>query len=131
MRDRAWIIAGLLLFLGVITYPFWHGVEARATSQPPVLVLPAHEKECVAPISYMRTSHMKLLLDWRNSVVRNDQRKYVSYDGKVYDMSLTGTCMKCHEKKGFCDRCHEYAGVGTPYCWNCHVDPALAERKQQ
>lgn len=129
MRDRYWIIAGLFLFLGVITYPVWHNLEARTTVQPPELVLPQHEKDCVAPISYMRTSHMKLLLDWRNRVVREDQRKYVAYDGKVYDMNLTGTCMKCHEKKGFCDRCHNYAGVRAPYCWNCHVDPALAERK--
>jgi [DsrC]-trisulfide reductase subunit J len=129
MRDRYWIIAGLSLFLGVITYPVWHNLEARTTVQPPVLVLPQHEKDCVAPVSFMRTSHMKLLLDWRDRVVREDQRKYVAYDGKVYDMNLTGTCMKCHEKKGFCDRCHNYAGVRTPYCWNCHVDPELAERK--
>jgi [DsrC]-trisulfide reductase subunit J len=130
MHDRGWILAGLLLFLAAITYPVWHAAEVQATSQPPALVLPAHEKECVAPISYMRTSHMKLLLDWRTSVVRDNQRKYVSFDGKVYDINLTGTCMKCHEKKGFCDRCHNYAGVGTPYCWNCHVDPSLAEAKR-
>ncbi len=130
MRDRPWIIAGLLIFLALVTYPIWRGAQVRASSQPPDLVLPAHAKECVAPVSYMRTSHMKLLLDWRTRVVRDDQRRYVSYDGKVYDMNLTGTCMKCHEKKVFCDRCHTYAGVGTPYCWRCHVDPALAEAKQ-
>jgi hypothetical protein len=129
MRDRLWIFAGLFLFLGAITYPAWHNLDARTSSQPPDLVLPKNAKECVAPINFMRKSHMQLLLDWRNRVVREDQRKYVSPDGKVYDMNLTGTCMKCHEKKGFCDRCHNYAGVATPYCWNCHVDPALAERK--
>jgi hypothetical protein len=131
MRDRVWIIAGLCLFLGAVTYPVWHGLEADTTSKLPDLVLPAHEKQCVAPLSYMRTSHMKLLLDWRYSVVREDKSKYVAFNGKVYDMNLTGTCLKCHEKKNFCDRCHAYAGVRTPYCWECHVDSALAQRSAQ
>ena len=128
MRDRAWIIAGLILFIGAVTYPVWHDMEARATLRPPDLVLPAHEKQCVAPVSYMRSSHMKLLLDWRESVVRENKLKYVAFNGKVYDMSLTRTCLHCHEKKEFCDRCHTYAGVNTPYCWECHIDPALVQR---
>jgi [DsrC]-trisulfide reductase subunit J len=128
MRDRVWIMAGLVLFLGTVTYPVWHSLEAHTTPNPPALILPAHEKECVAPINYMRKYHMQLLLDWRQNVVRNDNRKYVAFDGKIYDMNLTGTCMKCHEKEGFCDRCHTYAGVSTPYCWECHVDPALVKR---
>ena len=128
MRDRVWIIAGLVLFLGAVTYPLWHGLGARAALRPPDLVLPAHEKQCVAPVSYMRTSHMKLLLDWRNSVVRENKLKYVAFNGRVYDMSLTGTCLKCHEKKVFCDRCHTYAVVNRHYCWECHIDPALTQR---
>ena len=40
-----------------------------------------------------------------------------------YDISLAGTCMKCHSNKAeFCDRCHDYAGV-SPDCWSCHVAP--------
>jgi [DsrC]-trisulfide reductase subunit J len=128
MRDRLWIIAGLFLFLGLITYPAWHDLAARTTSKGPDLVLPANEKDCVAPVSYMRTSHMKLLLTWRDEVVRHDQHTYTSFDGKVYSMSLSGTCLRCHNKERFCDRCHSYVGVSTPYCWNCHVDPALAQR---
>ena len=128
MRDKVWIITGLLLFLGLITYPVWHSVSAHTTSKGPDLVLPAREKECIAPLSYMRTSHMKLLLAWRDEVVRQGHHTYTAVDGKVYNMSLSGTCLRCHNKKDFCDRCHSYAGVSTPYCWNCHVDPALAER---
>lgn len=128
MRDRTWIIGGLILFLGAVTYPVWRNLQAHTTAQPPVLVLPKNEKECVAPIPYMRSSHMKLLLDWRDRVVRQDQLTYTAPDGKTYDMSLTKTCMKCHEKAGFCDRCHTYAGVRMPYCWDCHVDPKLAQR---
>ena len=126
MPDKVWIITGLLFFLGLITYPVWHSVSAHTTSKGPDLVLPAREKECVAPLSYMRTSHMKLLLSWQDEVVRQGQHTYTAVDGKVYNMSLSGTCLRCHNKKDFCDRCHSYAGVSTPYCWNCHVDPTLA-----
>jgi hypothetical protein len=128
MRDRFWIIAGLFLFLGFVTYPVWHDLVAHATPKPPLLVLPVNEKECVAPVSYMRSSHMKLLMEWRQEVVRDNKWKYVSYNGKVYNMSLTGTCLKCHNRQEFCARCHNYVGIRTPYCWSCHVDPAQAER---
>jgi [DsrC]-trisulfide reductase subunit J len=128
MRDRLWIIAGLFFFVGLIMYPIWHGLVARTASAPPKLVLPANEKQCVAPVSYMRTSHMKLLLDWRQQVVREDKSKYVAFNGKVYDMSLTKTCLGCHDRQQFCVRCHDYAGVRTPYCWNCHLDPAEIKR---
>ena len=131
MRDRVWIYAGLLFFLGLISYPIWHSLTVKANTRPPDLVLPKNAKDCVAPVEYMRTSHMKLLLDWRDKVVRQDQLKYTAPDGKVYDMSLTRTCMNCHEKAGFCDRCHTYAGVSGPYCWDCHVDPKLARRSAQ
>jgi hypothetical protein len=128
MRDRGLILAGLCGFLVLITFPFWHNLLAETTSRAPELKLPAKEKDCVAPVNYMRASHMKLLIDWRNSVVRENQWKYVAFDGKVYDMKLAGTCLKCHEKRDFCDRCHTYAGVGTPDCFECHVDPALVQR---
>jgi hypothetical protein len=33
-------------------------------------------------------------------------------DNKTYDISLTGTCLKCHPNKvEFCDRCHNYNAV--------------------
>lgn len=128
MRDKLWIITGLFLFLCLITYPAWRNLAAHTTPKGPDLVLPKNEKDCVAPVSYMRTSHMKLLLNWRDEVVRQDQHSYTAFDGKVYNVSLSGTCLSCHNKEKFCDRCHSYVGVSTPYCWNCHVDPALAQR---
>jgi hypothetical protein len=128
MRERLWIGAGLALFVILVTYPVWHGLQAHSSTKGPNLVLPAREKECVAPTSFMKTSHMKLLVDWRESVVRNDRHTYVAFNGKTYDMSLTGTCLRCHDKRQFCDRCHTYAGIETPFCWDCHVDPSLAQR---
>lgn len=89
----------------------------------PQLVLPANQKECVAPIETMRARHMQLLIGWREDLVRGGDRTYLAYTGKVYEKSLTHTCLGCHDKSGFCDRCHAYSGVSEPYCWNCHNEP--------
>ncbi len=133
MRDRGLIAAGLLLFLAVILSPVWYNLAARKSSRRPDLRLPAQEKACVAPVSYMKTSHMKLLLEWRDLAVRNNQRTYAAFDGKSYTISLTGTCLRrCHtDRTQFCDRCHAYSGVASPSCWDCHPDPRPAPAGQQ
>ena len=125
MRDRVFIFAGLALFVAAFTTPFWHA-HANTSARQPQLVLPAGKKECVAPAGTMRAEHMKMLLNWREDVVRRDDRQYHAFDGQVYDRSLTRTCLGCHSKRQFCDRCHEYSGVSGPYCWNCHNDPQTA-----
>ena len=133
MRDRGVIYLGLLIFLGLITYPVWHDLVAGTTSRGPEPILPAREKQCVAPLSYMRTSHMNLLMNWRDDVVRRNVHNFTAFNGKNYTMSLTGTCLSagCHTSKAdFCDRCHNYAAVSV-YCWDCHVDPKLAHRSAQ
>jgi hypothetical protein len=80
------------------------------------------------PVEYMRTSHMDLLIDWRDRVVRENVRTWSAPDGRTHPIGLTGTCLRCHASKAeFCDRCHTYAGV-APSCWDCHVDPASLER---
>jgi hypothetical protein len=123
MRDRPIIYCGLLLFLGVATFPLWHNLAAGVTAKGPNPVLPKIERQCVAPTAYMKNSHMRLLMDWRETVVRTGARDYTAADGKHYNMSLTSTCLKqCHAGKAdFCDRCHNYTAVSLT-CWNCHVD---------
>lgn len=124
MRDRLWIFAGLLLFIAAFSTPFWHALlHAHAAARGPDLQLPINKLECVAPVSYMRSSHMHLLFSWRESAVREGNRTYVSFDHKTYQKSLTKTCWQCHSRERFCDRCHSYSGVSTPYCWNCHNEP--------
>lgn len=124
MRDRAWILAGLVAFVAVVTTPFWAArLSATNPSTGPNLVLPARQKQCIAPAAFMRSSHMKLLISWREDVVRHGNRRYIAQDGKIYDKSLTRTCLGCHSKQQFCDRCHTYSGVAEPYCWNCHNEP--------
>jgi len=123
MRDRPWILLGLVLLLILFTWPFWYNTASAARPAAPTLAKPVKGPNCVAPLEYMRASHMELLVQWRDEVVRRGNRRFVAFDGKTYNMSLTKTCLDCHANKAeFCDRCHTYAGV-SPYCWDCHVDP--------
>jgi len=122
MNDKSKIIAGLVLFLVLVTFPMWYTGVAGGDVARPVPELPAGETNCVKDKSYMTANHMKLLDEWRDTVVR-EGRKDVEIDGQSYEMSLTRTCLGCHTNKvTFCDRCHNYADV-HPVCWNCHVEP--------
>jgi len=123
MHDRAIIYCGLAVFLGLVTFPAWHDLSAGVNARGPNPVLPANQKQCVAPVAFMKSSHMSLLMSWREAVVRQNTRDFTAFDGKHYNMSLTQTCLKqCHGPKAdFCDRCHNYAAVSLP-CWNCHQD---------
>ena len=132
MHDRKWIILGIIVFLALFSFPFWANSGRRAP--PPELEISAKAKaakECVLPIDSMWAGHMQLLDQWRQSVVRQGNRKYISPNGKEYEISLSNTCLDCHSnKKQFCDRCHDYASV-KPYCWDCHVDPVQGLEEEQ
>jgi len=123
MKDKKFIMTGVIIFFIIVTFPFWYN-RGKAAPQPE-LVLTAKAKaakECVRSTAYMKAEHMQLLDVWRDSVVRRGERIYVSPAGKEYNMSLSNTCLDCHSNKTeFCDRCHNYASV-RPYCWDCHID---------
>jgi len=123
VRDRVLILGGLALFLALAGWPAWRAM-ASAPPRPPDLARPVGATRCVAPTPFMRASHMTLLVQWRDRVVRDGVRTYVDGDGRVVTMSLSKTCIgACHtDKTKFCDRCHDYANV-VPTCWNCHVVP--------
>ena len=123
MYDAGKIIIGLLVFLFIITIPLWYNIAIGKTSYIPELEKPTTADRCIAETDYMTSNHMDLLNEWRDLVVRGDQRVYVDSQGVKYEMSLSNTCLKCHANKDkFCDKCHNYLGV-EPYCWDCHVDP--------
>jgi hypothetical protein len=125
------IIPGLIIFLGLITFPIWYTM-GKAAPPPEIkidtpVIQQMELKQCIMPKADMRTGHMQLLNDWRTQVVRNDLRVYVAPDGKQYTMSLQNECIRCHSNKTqFCDQCHTYAGLqvgSVPYCWTCHIAP--------
>ena len=131
-----YIIPGLIVFLAGVTFPMWYGVaRGGSTFQSPPN---PNGEQCIESREFMRDNHMRMLNAWRDEVVREGERVYVSQrDGKKYDKSLTKTCMACHGKVNaagksagaatYCGDCHDYVGV-KPYCWDCHIDPATAKR---
>jgi len=123
MSDKKWIIAGLIIFFVILSFPLWFNLGKAAPA--PELELTAKAKAaaaCVRSKDYMKAEHMQLLDQWRLWVVRDAKRVYVNSKGKEFEMSLSNTCLDCHSNKAeFCDKCHNYASV-RPYCWDCHID---------
>ena len=123
MKDKKFIVTGVIIFIVIVTFPFWYN-RGKAAPAPELQLTEKAKaaKVCVRSTDYMKAEHMQLLDLWRDSVVRRGDRIYVSPSGQEYNMSLSNTCLDCHSNKAeFCDRCHNYASV-RPYCWNCHID---------
>ena len=127
MYDGGKIVTGLVLFVGVALFPVWRSALGEKTA-PPQPKIVTQEKQCVASKDVIRATHMELLNQWREAVVRDGVRSTVTATGLHVDMSLTRTCLSCHSNKTeFCDSCHNYVAV-SPYCWDCHVAPEEKER---
>jgi len=126
------IITGLAIFVLAVLSPFWFNLITPIQAAPePELVGKAKEaKKCVLDKYDMRASHMSLLDEWRDAVVRDADRIYTAANGQPFGMSLStgeNSCLGCHEDKAkFCDACHTYASV-DPYCWDCHTNPKEIE----
>jgi len=131
MYNKGTIIPGLILFVLLVTFPFWFNAFSTASTVPKPELPPGGEKQCVAPAAEMRASHMVMLNQWRDEVLRDGKRTAVTVGGKEYRKGLQMACMQCHtNKEKFCDSCHLYTSV-TPYCWDCHLTPALAAEKKE
>ena len=133
MYDGGKILVGLGAFVFLLSIPFWYSAATGGQTGRPELETPKGES-CVESTEYMRASHMDLLNEWRDLVVREGQRHVTGADGKPVvwksgqyagqpmEMSLTKTCLTCHQsRKRFCSRCHDYVDL-KPYCWDCHVE---------
>ena len=139
LYDGGKIIIGLLVFVGIATFPFYYNigkVNAKPELKTDTPAIQAWEKqygkkECVESKEYMRAEHMQLLNNWRDAVVRDMYREYVSMaSGKKFNMSLQNGCLDCHSnKKQFCDQCHNYMAV-KPYCFDCHIQPIEKEENK-
>ena len=104
MNDKKWIVLGLIIFVGLFSFPLWYNmlIKVGKAAPAPEVVLTEKAKaagKCVMSTEYMISEHM----------------------------SLSNTCLDCHSNKTeFCDRCHDYASV-RPYCWDCHIDNPKGE----
>lgn len=129
MYNKGTIIPGLIIFVLLVTFPFWFNAFSTASTVPKPELPPGGEKQCVAPAAEMRASHMVMLNDWRDEVLRDGKRIAVTVGGKEYRKGLQMACMQCHtNKEKFCDSCHLYTSV-TPYCWDCHLTPGQAKKE--
>jgi len=125
MYDGGRILVGLAIFVAFFTFPFWYNL-GNAAYQGPKLELPK-EKNCVNTKQFMLEKHMQLLNEWRDEYVRKHVISYKNQlTGQKFKISLTKTCLKCHQKEKFCDKCHSSFAV-QPYCWDCHVAPKGAK----
>ncbi|MBW2526688.1 MAG: sulfate reduction electron transfer complex DsrMKJOP subunit DsrJ [Deltaproteobacteria bacterium] len=132
MQDGPKIMGGLAVFVAVAGFPFWlsfaQSPQDRNQDGTPdykaVPATPTTEGGCIEETAYMRASHMQILDEWRNDAVRYQHRTYESIkDQRVWDKSLSRTCMSCHtNQEAFCGECHTFLGV-EPRCWECHVPP--------
>ena len=123
MFDKLRIILGIAAFLFVMLCPFFYVNLSDNASFVPILKVGTDAEQCVENTLYMKSNHMDLLNKWKESVVRDKTRIHKTADGRLFNKSLTGTCLGCHTNKAqFCDRCHDYAGV-KPKCWECHIVP--------
>lgn len=122
MYDKKLVIPIIVIFTVLMTFPLWYNRGNAGVAPKPER--PKRATECVEPTQYMRTTHMLLLNDWRDNVVRDKGARFgKTKQGTKFERSLQKGCMKCHDnKKKFCDTCHEYAAV-KPYCWDCHIVP--------
>jgi hypothetical protein len=139
LYDVGKILSGILVFAAIAAFPFYYNIGRVNAKPEPKFDTPAIQewekqygkKECVESKEFMRAEHMQLLNNWRDSVVRQDNRGYISETShKRFNMSLQNGCMNCHSnKKKFCDECHTYMSV-TPYCWDCHIQPKEKEENK-
>ncbi|SHN51739.1 sulfate reduction electron transfer complex DsrMKJOP subunit DsrJ [Desulfovibrio litoralis] len=146
MYNKNYIIAGLVIFVVLALAPIIFNI-ASEKYRTPELALPNRNVQplginetvraeylkanpeadknpaCILPAADMRSEHMQMLNTWRDMALREGKRAYTAKDGRIWEVSLQNTCMKCHGNKAdFCDKCHTTNSV-TPYCWDCHVEP--------
>ncbi len=127
MNDKGKILFGLVIFFVLLSIPFWYTLASGKRGYYPEMEKAAKGEKCIMEKQEMIPGHMGLLNEWRDLVVREGKRTHTAEDGTEYKMSLTNTCLDCHQDKSeFCDKCHDYLGV-KPYCWDCHVDPKEIE----
>jgi len=123
MYNGGKVLIGILVFLVLISSPLWYNMAMDGSDYQIELEKAVRGDDCVRDSAWMKANHMDLLNEWRDQVVRNDERFEIGSDGVQYERSLSFTCLSCHENKDkFCDRCHDYLGV-EPYCWECHIVP--------
>ena len=108
------VIAGLVIFLVLVTIPLWQNLGKTVPAPTPKLDTPAiiaagrkGQQVRGMPKEWMRANHMQMLVDWRDE--RGPQRQGANVlparavnsgpDGNNTLASLSNTCLECHSNK--------------------------------
>ena len=84
----------LAVFVLLVTTPFWYGLLKAGpppTPEPP----PNGASVCVAPLEYMRSSHMKLLDVWRDPATRYTWVVYAERAQTIRGRTILSDVMRC------------------------------------
>ena len=126
MNKNQFVAAGLIVFVILFTFPVLLslGKSVKAT-QPPALLQDEKamqelaDKLGVKDAAEFREKHKQILAQWKDAVVRDGQRIYVTKDGKEIPISLQNLA----SQPQLCSTCHDYVGAEKLNCWTCHVEP--------
>lgn len=126
MNKNRLVALGLILFVLLFTFPVLMNLGKSVTStQPPSLLQDQKamqelaDKLGVKNIDEFRERHKQVLAEWKDSVVRDGKRIYVTKDGREIPISLQNLA----SQPQYCNACHDYVGIEKPNCWTCHVEP--------
>jgi hypothetical protein len=66
MNDKKWILIGLVIFVGLFSFPLWYNIAIKAGKAAPAPEVVLTEKakaaeKCVMSTGYMQAEHMQLL----------------------------------------------------------------------
>ena len=129
MYDSGKIIPGLLIFVLLITFPFWYNNLSKAeqvkTPAPPDKAMLTGftfaDGQEHPPAAEMRAKHMEVLQSFHTAADPAKMAAAQKGEKKMQTMS----CMMCHgSKEQFCDSCHaNISEKKVPDCWTCHTKP--------
>ena len=129
------IIASLIIFVAILTFPFFYNM-GKANAGPDVnlntpaiqAVAPA-DQQCVESPEFMRANHMQLLNQWREEAVRNGQSVYINSKGKSFGISLQDTCLKCHTTEA--EKAAQTGGMSNPAAITGGISKSAASASPQ
>ena len=126
MNKNRLVALGLILFVLLFTFPVLMNLgKSVAKTQPPAMLQDQKamqelaDKLGVKNIDEFRERHKQVLAEWKDIVVRDGKRVYVTKDGREIPISLQNLA----SQPQYCSDCHDYAGIKKPNCWTCHVEP--------
>ncbi len=123
MYDSGKIIAGLAIFILLITFPIWYnnlgtvsaapGKDSKLTEDMFQGIRFPNDARHALTSEEMRATHMNMLKDIHAKVTGYNPAK----DGLKEQMS----CVMCHGSTAqFCTSCHDYVSVAPVNCADCH-----------